>query len=184
MTTHKTTACWSLFFLLAISCPLAQGTSPQDVQKSCRDFVQGFYDWYVPKALRETKVPASDLAVEYKGSVFSPELLQALREDSDVRAKAAAGQIVSLDFDPFLYSQDPSERYVAGGITVKGDRYWVEVYSVSSGKKSPKPVVVPELTLKAGRWIFVNFHYGNSKDSGFENLVSLLKNLRRAATER
>ena len=32
------------------------------------------------------------------------------------------GSIVSLDFDPFLYSQDPSERYVAGGITVKGDK--------------------------------------------------------------
>ena len=63
----------------------------------------------------------------------------------------------------------------------KVTRYRVEVYSVSSGKKSPKPVVVPELTLKAGRWIFVNFHYGNSKDSGFENLVSLMKNVPAAA---
>jgi hypothetical protein len=30
----------------------AQEKNPQDIQKSCRDFVQRLYDWYVPKALK------------------------------------------------------------------------------------------------------------------------------------
>jgi hypothetical protein len=160
-----------------LSCSVA--ASPQDLQKSCRDFVQGFYDWYVPKALKVNVRPA-DLVLKYKSSAFSPELLRALREDSEAQARSPE-KLVSLDFDPFLNTQDPSQRYVVGSITLKGDRYWAEVYSVTLGRKSAMPAVVAELTLKNGQWMFVNFHYGKSERSADENLVSTLKALRRHA---
>jgi hypothetical protein len=178
MTTTKVIFRSGLFFLLAASSSFAgQGTPSQDARKSCRDFVQAFYDWYVPVALKHGRVRPADVALKNKGSEFSPELARALREDSEAQAKVK-GDLVGLDFDPFLNSQDPSERYVVGNITPKGDRYWVEIYSLTSGKKSEKPDVVPELTFKDGRWIFVNFHYGQGEHSEDENLVSTLKILR------
>ncbi len=174
----KAAVCWGLLTFLATLCALAQQSgSPSDMQKSCRDVVQAFYGWYVPKALKDSEVPASDLALKYKAALFSPQLLRALREDSQAQAKAK-GEIVGLDFDPFLNTQDPSERYVLGNVSVKDDRCSVEVYSVSSGKKSAKAAVVPELVFKGGHWMFVNFHYGKSKRSEGENLVSTLKRLR------
>jgi hypothetical protein len=129
MTIAMAIACWTLLFLPATSCAFAQGTGPQNVQKSCRDFAQGFYDRYVPKALKESEVPAPDLALRYKTHALSSELLRQLREDSASQAKAV-GEIVGLDFDPFLNSQDPGERYVTGKVTTKGDRCWVEVYGI------------------------------------------------------
>ena len=177
MTTIKVISTSGLLVLLAASSSFGQGTPPKDAEKSCRDFVQGFYHWYVPVALKHGRVRPADVALKTKGSAFSPELAQALREDFAAQAKAK-GDLVGLDFDPFLNSQDPSARYVVGNITPKGDRYWVEIYSLTSGKKSAKPDVEPELMLKNGRWMFVNFHYGKSEDSEDENLVSTLKTLR------
>jgi hypothetical protein len=177
MTKFRRTICAGVFLFLALSWTVAG--SPPDLQKSCRDFVQGFYDWYVPKALKVNVRPAN-LVLKYKSSAFSPELVRALQEDSEAQAKSPH-QLVGLDFDPFLNSQDPSQRYVVGNVTVKGDRYWVEVYSITLGKRSPKPDVVPELMLKDGQWIFMNFHYGKSERSADENLVSTLKALRRHA---
>ena len=60
-------------------------------------------------------------------------------------------------------------------MSATGERCSVEVYSVSSGKKSPQAEVVPELTLKSGRWLFVNFDYGKSQSSADQNLVDTLK---------
>ena len=177
MTKSKATVWLSLFFIMATSSSLAEVAGPPDIQKSCREFVQRFYDWYVPKALEESQVPSVDLALKYKRSAFSTELFQALNEDSAAQGKVAA-EIVGLDFDPFLNSQEPRERYVVGNVTSKNDRYWVEVFSVSSGNKSAKPAVIPELTHKDGQWIFVNFHYRDGHDSEDADLLSILKNLR------
>jgi hypothetical protein len=85
----------------------AQVQRVQPTPESVRGFVQGFYDWYVPKALDHKIFRAWDLALKTKSSVFSPELAQALREDSAAQDKAEKGELVGLDFDPFLNSQDP-----------------------------------------------------------------------------
>jgi hypothetical protein len=178
MRVFRTLTCWGLFIALAVSSPLqAQVKNPRDIQKSCRDFVQGFYDWYVPKVLKEGSVRASDLALKYKGNSFDSHLSRQLREDSEAQTKVT-GEIVGLDFDPFLNSQDPDERYVAGKVTLNGGRYWVEVYAVRPGMKSEKPVVMPELARKDGRWLFVNFHYPNSERPETENLLRVLQNFR------
>jgi hypothetical protein len=174
------TLCGILSVLVATSCPLrAQGKGRNDIQKSCRNFVKQFYDWYVPQALpqelKKRSGPASDLALQYKSYVFSPELLRQLREDSEAQAKAK--EIVGLDFDPFLNTQDPDKGYAIGKITYKDNRCEVEIYGTRSGQRSGQHVV-PELTLKNGRWLFVNFHYGKDVGGGDSNLLRILKTLR------
>jgi hypothetical protein len=59
-----------------------------------------------PKSLKDGTDTAWNLAIKTKSSVFSPQLALALKEDSAAQAKAE-GEIVGLDFDPFLNSQDP-----------------------------------------------------------------------------
>jgi len=178
MRISKTMVYWILFLLLALPCsPLAQEKSSQDIQKSCRDFVQKFYDWYVPKTQKLSAERTWDLALKYRRSSFSAELVRRLSEDSDAQAKVA-GEIVGLDFDPFLNSQDPDEHFVVGKVRTSGDSCRAEVHGVRSGKRSEEPDVVVELALKHGRWLFVNFHYEKAENPARENLLSLLKSLR------
>jgi hypothetical protein len=161
--------------LLAMAAPLAAQKGKvepeQNTPESCRTFVQRFYDWYVPLALKETKVAASDLALKWKPAAFDPELSRLLKRDSAAQAKAH--EIVGLDFDPFLNSQDPSERFAVQTVTKKGDSYWVDVYGMSSGQKAEH--VVPEARFLNGHWQFINFHY--DFDGRPDDLISLLKRL-------
>ena len=142
------------------------------------NFRAGLYDWYVRRNLRaEARHEGGgfDLAIKYRKSAFSHELFRLLREDSDAQAKNADGDIVGLDFDPFFNTQDFAESYVVGKITRKGDRFWVDVYGIWSGKKSEKPDVVPEVMLERGRSLFVSFH-GEGEEG---DLLSTLKDLRK-----
>lgn len=168
----------NVVLLAAATSSLGQTSGvPSGPQKTCRQVAQGFYDWYVTFALKVQDSDASDVALRDKPSVFSPELFRALKEDSQAQQKAD-GDLVGLDFDPFLNTQDPAPRYVLGNVTAKADRCTVEVQSVDSGRTSLKPNVVAELALKDGKWLFVNFHYGKSQWSADENLVAILKKLR------
>lgn len=179
----KTAVYLSLVLLVAPGISLGQTSGSSEPAKACRQVAQGFYDWYVPIALKEEEASASDIALRDKPSVFSPELVRALNEDSQAQQKAD-GDLVGLDFDPFLNSQDPAQHYVLRNVTVKGDKCMVEVHSEVTGRTSPKPDVVAELSLKSGRWLFVNFHYGKSKWSDDENLVAILKKLREGREQR
>jgi len=140
-------------------------------QDSPQAFVQNFYNWYTPIALKSQKGPGSDIALRSKALLFSRELAKALREDSQAQAKAQ-GEIVGIDWDPFLNSQDPEDQYEAAKVTQIGDRYFVDVYGLNSGKRHEKPEVVVELRQDAGKWVFVNFH---SVDG--HNLLASLKSL-------
>lgn len=169
-------ACF-FFLLIAPESLCAQAKNRTDLQKSARDFVRQFYDWYVPIALEDHPGPASDLALKDRGAVFTSELSRALKRDSDASAKAN-GYIVGLDFDPFLNSQDPDDRYEVGKVTRQDDSYSVEVFGVSSGKREETPTVRPELIRRNGRWVFANFYYPGSHGG------DLLSVLRRLAKER
>ncbi len=140
----------------------AQAPAQTPVQKpesaACRKFTQDFYDWYVPITKRRLKEPASNVALQRKPEVFSPGLLKALKADAEASARAK-GDIVGLDFDPFLSSQDPSSRYEARGVTWQGEKCSVEIWSTSPPSKSKKPDAVAELMFVHGRWEFQNFRY-------------------------
>jgi hypothetical protein len=155
------------FFLLSASAAWADNAG----QKQASDFVQKFYNWYVPIALKTTKEPSSDLAIAKRGSLFEASLLRALKADAEA-ARNSPGDIVGLDFDPFLNAQDPSKKYVAGDVSESGGLYLVGVYSVDKGKRAAKPDVVAELKPAKDSFVFTNFRYGADGD-----LVAILKQL-------
>ena len=171
--------CPSLLFLLAVASSIpaqsksapSPAQSPQDPERSCRTFVQGFYTWYVPKHGVED-------VLKYRRSALSPELYTALKEDLAASAKNP-DEVEGLDFDPFLNAQDTAERYVIGKVTAKGATFWVDIYGIWSGKKSDKPDVVAEVACKEGKCLFVNFHYGKTESPENENLLSVLKALKK-----
>jgi hypothetical protein len=160
--------------VMAMSLP-AHGATPADKEKSCQTFVQSFYSWYPKQDINN--VAASDRVLRYKKAILSPALYRGLKEDAEAQAKAK-GDLVGLDFDPFLNAQDTASRYDVGKVVCKNGTYWANVYGTWNGKKLKKPDVVPELTYQGGRWIFVNFHYPDSNLPVNENLLSVLKVLK------
>jgi len=145
---------------------------------SCRRFVQQFYDWYAPFFQEPFQAPAigrvSDLAIKRKAALFNPDLVRALKADSE--AQAHSRDLVSLDSDPFA-GPDPTDHYEATRVTWQANRCLVEVWRASprdTAAKSGKPEVVAEVALVRGHWEFQNFRY---PDVG-SDLVSELAELR------
>src|SRR5262249_49154193 len=145
---------------------LAQEKNTQDIQQSCRAFVQGFYDWYVPSWLTRNlesdsafkRWQASRDPLKQKMYPISAELVRQLKEDRAAQAKVH-GELVGLDFDPYISGNGgPLGRYVVGRITPKAGHYLAEVYLQPSAE-GKKPVVAAEVMSANERWIIVNFHY-------------------------
>jgi hypothetical protein len=144
-------------------------------EESCNRFVQSFYDWYVKQTGSSGGIEAT---LKRRLADFSPDLVRALNGDL-AASKKHPGEIVGLDFDPFLAAQDVAMRYVTGKVTQKGERYFVPVYGFWDGKKHARPDVTPELTHQHGKWVFVNFHYAKDpKHPENENLLAVLRALR------
>ncbi len=161
-----------LLLVSSVSLQAQANVVGQNDSGSARGFVREFYNWYVPKALQDNTTPAFELALKQRSSVLSPQLVLALKEDGAAQDKAP-GEIVGIDFDPFLNSQDPAKHYEVGAVTQKGESYWVEICGTWPGKSHKKPDVVAELAQKNGKWVFINFHYYGNKD-----LLAILKALR------
>jgi hypothetical protein len=160
---HKTHRLVALCCLLAgvgsLSARAQQ--SAQGQEGSCRRFAQEFYDWYAPITQKETGSPAWDTALQVKRDAFSPHLFRVLKADSEAQARAK-GELVGLDFDPFVNSQDPADHYEARRLVIKANRCSVEVWRDSpsdTAEKSTKPAVVAELAMSNGHWVFINFQY-------------------------
>jgi hypothetical protein len=145
--------------------------------EACRDFVQKFYTWYLTEAKPKGNQSMVDYALKNKPSMFTPELKQKLQADEQASAKNP-GEVVGLDFDPFLNAQDDPGKMVAKKATMKGANCLVEVYRTDAGaKEGAKADVTPELSLKNGQWVFVNFHYPPSGNPADNDLLSVLKGL-------
>jgi hypothetical protein len=139
----------------------AQRTEQPDAS-SCRRFAQQFYDWYAPLTQKEAATPSWDVALEQKSELFSAQLVKLLKADSLARSKAQ-GELVGLDFDPFVGGQDPADHYDVRRVSVKsGTNCFVQVWRNSpndTSEKSLKPDVVAALLLGNANWHFVNFRY-------------------------
>jgi hypothetical protein len=175
------------FFSCGVGALQAQTPNTPSQPQDCGPFVQQFYNWYVAKENALMKSNSRESALEVtlreKRSSFSPELVKGLKEDL-AASKKSPGEIVGLDFDPFLNAQDIAERYLVGKITPKEDHYWVEVFGVWNGQKNSNPDVVPELVFENGHWIFTNFHYGKTDIPVNENLLSVLEVLKKDRGEK
>jgi hypothetical protein len=151
----------------AVASAIPIATSPLD--RSCRQFVQSFYDWYLPRANMLRGDSQSD-ALRSKKSDFSQELFRAL--DADRQAQARSTRIVGLDFDPFLNAQFTGTKYHVGDLRFINTMCFVPVYFTSPGLNRGHSSVVPELGLQNEHWVFVNFHYGTLKK---DDLLSILR---------
>jgi len=143
-----------LVLLLRVS-SFAQSASKPAI--SPVEFVQGFYNWYTPLALEDKNPPTWSSALKIKAKEFAPPLLRLLREDATAQSKCR--ELISLDFDPFLNTQEPADHYEAAAISRKGSTYAADVYSVRFGKRSDKPDVVVEFVQGGAGYHFTNFLY-------------------------
>lgn len=170
------------FALLILPCQIeAQDQkSAQESQESVRSLAEDFYRWYVPKVVQPTG--GWDLALKYKAKVFSRELFRPLKQDSDAQEKTK-DEIVGLDFDPFLNTQDPCDRYEVGAVVAKGEIFRVEVFGVCGGKKNEKPDVIAEVGRQNGHWVFTNFVHENLAKQ-FPDSADLLRILKRLHQQR
>lgn len=167
----------SLIFAIFVSAPNWAMADEAKI-KSCKNFVQSFYSWYLTKC-QGNQTEDSTLAVfKNKKFGFSKELETKLKEDHDVAA-LFPGEIVGLDFDPFLNAQDVAQKCTVGKASQSGEKYRVEVFSVFDGKKNSKPDVVPELIQQNGNWIFINFLYPDASIPVNKDLLSVLNQLKK-----
>jgi hypothetical protein len=162
----------SLLVLLSTCCPaVAQSPATHPDEASCRKFVQTFYDWYVAHGAN------FETAMKLKPTVLSNDLKQALLADLAASRKNS-GEIVGLDFDPFVNSQDPAPHYRVGKTSLKNGTCWAEIRGLPAPDKASQPDATAELRLEAGQWKFVNFHYGTDSGPEDENLMSVLRRLK------
>ena len=147
--------------------PSATSTSSQ----SCRQVVESFYDWYLLKA--NIRGWGSEEAVRRNKADFSPSLFRAL--NANAMAQDRSRRIVGPDFDPFFNAQTTFARYALGEPHFKNRNCFITIKFTSPGIVMTS-AAEPELALQSGRWVFVNFHYGKSRWSDDENLLSILHN--------
>src|SRR5581483_8867541 len=92
----------TLWFMAGIAGALAVPTkTPASGTTSPKDFVQSFYNWYVFKKDNEADVKGMDAVLKEKRQLLDATLCKQLQEDQDAADKAP-GEIVGLDFDPFV----------------------------------------------------------------------------------
>jgi len=144
MKSFERLVCCGLVFVLGTS-HVEAGQAPK-AQQSCQNFVQAFYDWYLHVAAKQTDVSPLDYAVKYRNHAFTSELIDRLKEKAE-----------TWDVDPLVNSQDPGEREVVGGVTIKGATCRAEIYDIRDGKRGDKPQVVAKLVRHGHSWVFVDF---------------------------
>jgi hypothetical protein len=137
-------------------------------------FVQQFYDWYAPRAVQDNRIPAWVSALKSKAALFDARLAAALRAGAEAQARTS-GDIAGIDFDPFLGSQDPEEKYAAGQPACKGRICRVAVYGAPAGKRRGESSAIVELRQKPDGWLIANLHYPKNG-----NLLAILQLLEKS----
>jgi hypothetical protein len=180
MTIPKAKIFTCLYLCMTCSIPLwGQVCSTQSNAKSCQQFVETFYKWYLTISLKNDPVPASDRAVKDRPYLFSSELVWRLREQSEVQDRAGSN-LVRLDIDPFSGPDGRGDRFTVEKVTTSDDRCRAEIHAVRDEETDESPDVTSELALKHGQWIFVNFYYLSSDPRQAWNLLGALKEARKS----
>ncbi len=125
-------------------------------ERSCKEFVQKFYDWYWNRFADEAnnlnfdlrKEPNVWTVVKHKRSVLSAELYRLLSDEE--KQMKATRELGNLDFDPFWGNQDAQGRYLVDEVAVKGDRCKANI---------PQGSEIVELKKGRSSWVFTNIRY-------------------------
>ncbi|MGO9434537.1 MAG: hypothetical protein ACLP00_09590 [Terracidiphilus sp.] len=140
--------------------------------------MQQFYTWYLGRTAVNDKSrsagPSWDDVPRLRPQVLSPELLGLLKDDL-AASRSNSEEIVGLDWDPFLATQDPSPKFEVENVSLKAGHCFAVVNGIEHGKRQES--VSPELVQSGETWIFVNFHYKGQSPQD-ENLIGTLKHLR------
>ncbi len=147
----------------------AQEVGVAAAQRSCRNFVESFYAWYVPRVWKGLDTPPFSAALKDRSSAFSSELFRWLLEEVEAERKGAGG----LESDPFLNRRSLPERAIVGAVSATAENCRAEVYGDAAAMKSGKPDLVPEMKFEYGHWFFMDFVY-----PGKEKLLPMLERLR------
>jgi hypothetical protein len=140
-------------------------------ERSCQEFVQGFYDWYINSHLSESHGVAWYDVPRLRPHSLSLELSNLLKKEDADQVKYQG--IIHLDADPFLNSQDPSLKYSVESVAITNGRCLAVVKGSSE--------VRPELLQNSAGWAFTNFHYsfysedGKRKSYPDDDLIHMLK---------
>ena len=141
-----------------VSPPATAASALPSIDSAAVSFVQAFYQTYGPRGAA-SGLAAVDSLLKERPTLFTPTLLAALRRDAAARA-AAKGDIVGLDWEPLLNSQDPCARYTVGAASRVASRIRVNVYAACDGTRSDSATVVAEVEPVGPSWAFANFIYG------------------------
>lgn len=162
---------------LCLSALFLQGALAATDNGSCngtpQQFVQAFYDWYMPVVLHRHSGPAWGIAIRQRGRLFDEPLKAALNQDALAQARSP-DVIVGLDTDPFVDSQDPPRHYAVAGVISQKNGFLVQVKSWGETALDVGPAINVELACKKHSWKLRNFRYKH------DDLLSILARLRSA----
>jgi hypothetical protein len=156
--------------------PAAAQSAVGDSAKAAQRFVGAFYAWYAPVALTANREPGAMIALRRRRTALAPALAKALAADLAAQARVP-GEIVGLDADPFLNSQDPCETATVGAALRDGGAFRVPVFAICGGTRTPQPVAFAKVQVVKGRWVIADIF-------GADNTTSLAATLQQLATER
>jgi len=159
-----------LALLLAIV-PLPAIAQTNKETERVRNFVQSFYDWYLRMTRTDHLEDPMRIALRSKSSAFAPALRRALLQDVAAQSKNP-NEVVGLDFDPFLNSQDPYKSYKVTSVKLNKQSFHVEVEGVDAGKLTAQNSIVAIVVKAQGKYRFTNFQYPSLKT----DLLTLLRN--------
>ncbi len=135
--------------------------------RSAARFAQEFYDWYAHQGENAAA------ALRDRPALFAPVLLAALRGDVAASAKNP-DEVVGLDWDPFLNTQDPCNPYRVGQVTRRGDTILVAVKGqCPDTAPHAGPDVIAELGQVSGGWAFLDFRHAADRGSLLQDLATL-----------
>jgi hypothetical protein len=155
--------------------------------RSCRIFVQDFYDWYSNQtwyvdrmndpSFKDRKRPSLEEILRHRPQLLSAKLQRLLWADLDLKRRNT-DVIAGLEFDPFLNDGNGeinTTRYLVQNVFLKDNLCLVTFKSVW-----PSWGVRPELLKTRSGWIFVNIHYsfysqdGKTKEFPDDHLIHIL----------
>lgn len=156
---------------------LASAPVPADTAAVVTAFVQGFYDWYVftNPATGEPDWRSIPKAITEREAAFDSSLADALEDDERAQREDTTGNIVGLEFDPFLNAQDICGRYVARTVHRGGQGFLVDVFGACDGRNDSLPNLVSEVAARGGAWVFTNFRYPGEPATDLRSVLAELR---------
>jgi hypothetical protein len=158
--------------VLATACSSRPASTVSGISAdSVRRFTQAFYDWYVPMTHGWSQERTVDIALRARPEVFDSALARALTADSHAQS-LVPNNVVGLNFDPLLATQDPCSHYeiLRPDISRRPYQAWIHGDCVPAPNH---PRVIAELEDRDGRLVFVNFRYPPSG----ADLLGILRDL-------